>query len=78
MITPIIKLVPEKRPRFRLRTVFSGGDRISDASSFILDPFIKPLLIAESELVGCWVAYSLSSVIGQELVSKGSVSTKFS
>lgn len=68
MITPIIKLVPEKRPRFRLRTAFFG------AFSSISDSFIKPLLIAEYELVDWWLSYSSSTFAEEELASKASLS----
>jgi hypothetical protein len=53
MIIPIIKLIPEKRPRFLLRTIFSDDDTISGASSFTFNRSIKPSLVAERGLMGC-------------------------
>ncbi len=57
MIIPIIKLIPEKRPRFLLRTIFSDDDTISGASSFTFNRSIKPSLVAERGLMGCWLTY---------------------
>ncbi len=77
MVIPIMKLIPEKRPRFLLRTVFFGSNKISDAPSFTFNSSIKPLLVAERELMDCWLAYGSSTVFEEGPDKKASVSTGF-
>ncbi len=77
MIIPIIKLIPEKRPRFLLRTIFSGRNIIPGAFSFTFNPSVKPSLVTKRELMGCRLIYGSSAVIEEELDNEAVTSTGF-